>query len=132
MSITNVFFEDWKDEQLRCLSRIFPLLTNDQLLKVLVEDIEENCHDPNTIIHNNYMVTSDGKEMIIKQSLSNIYRFCKEKKPILAGNGTLFYNQDKFYSPIADLIDERTKARKYYQKLRDQYEPVPMNISIMK
>lgn len=118
---TNVFLEDWKAEHLKFFRRQYPQLSKEQILSVLESDIKENFKDPDSMLHNDYMNGPDGDDLIIRQKLSLIYRFCKERKPIMAGNGTLFYNQNTHASPIADLIDERIAARKHYQKLRDQY-----------
>ena len=120
----NVFLEDWKNQQYNCLAKMYPTLSKAQIMKVLDDDISEKFKDPETIIHNDYM---DDREL--KQNLTLVYRFAKERKPILAGNGTLFYNQDKVSSPIADLIDDRIDTRTKYknqmkatQKEMDNYE----------
>ena len=106
----NVFLEDWKNQQYNCLAKMYPTLSKQQIMKVLDNDISTNFKDPDTIIHNDYM---DDREL--KQNLTLVYRFAKERKPILAGNGTLFYNQDKVSSPIADLIDDRIDTRTKYK-----------------
>ena len=120
----NVFLEDWKNQQYNCLAKMYPTLSKAQIMKVLDDDISEKFKDPETIIHNDYM---DDREL--KQNLTLVYRFAKERKPILAGNGTLFYNQDKVSSPIADLIADRIDTRTKYknqmkatQKEMDNYE----------
>ena len=124
MSSNNVFLEDWKNQQYNCLSKMYPTLSKQQIMKVLDNDISTNFKDPDTIIHNDYM---DDREL--RQKLTLVYRFAKERKPILAGNGTLFYNQDIISSPIADLIDDRIDTRTKYknqmkatQKEMDNYE----------
>ena len=107
---TNVFLEDWKQTMLQRFRTMCPQFTDEQILEILEEDIKENFKDPNSTIHNDY-----NDDMLLQQPLSMIYRFAKEKKPILAGNGTLFYNQDKAKSPVADIIDDRIDTRAMYK-----------------
>ena len=118
MNAENKFLEKWKETNYEIFRKMYPELTRDEIMEVLEEDIAENFIDPETAVHNDY-----NDDMYIKQPMSTLYRFCDDAKPILAGNGTLFYNQDKFQSPIADLIDDRIAARKRYQKIRDEYPP---------
>ena len=118
MSTENVFLEDWKQSNLSIFRIIYPMLTDEQILDVLEEEINDKFQDRDCQLHNDY-----NDDMLLELTLTTLYRYCKEKKPILAGNGTLFFNQDKVSSPIADLIDERIAARKHYQKLRDEYPP---------
>ena len=124
MALTNTFIEDWKEFQYRKLQPMFPNLSKSQIMAVLQEDVDKNFQDRDSMIHNDY-----NDDMEIRQPLSVVYRFAKEKKPVLAGNGTLFYNQDKISSPIADLIDDRIETRKMYKnkmkdvlRERNQYE----------
>lgn len=115
---SNVFLEDWKQANYQLFHQMYPELTKEEIYEVLDEDIRQNFVNPDTSIHNDYQ-----DDFLISQPMTDLYRFCKEKKPILAGNGTLFYNQDKVKSPIADLIDDRIAARKKYQKIRDTFPP---------
>lgn len=120
----NVFLKDWKADMLSKFRKAYPELTDSEILEVLEDDIAENFNDPECNIHNDY-----NDDMLLTQPLSAIYRFNQEKKPILAGNGTLFYNQDKAYSPVADIIDDRIETRKYYKnemkKVMAKMENVP-------
>ena len=109
---TDLFIQNWRKKNLELLSKAYPQLTEEQLLEVIDEDIEENFQNPDSMIHNDYQ-----DDMLLKQPLTIIYRFCHVKKPIIAGNGTLFYNQDERSSPISDIIDDRIATRKYYKNL---------------
>ena len=121
MNNDNMFISDWKNECLGILSQMFPSLTDEQITQVLNDDVEENFKDPMSMLHNDYLDDGQGNDIIMKQPLTTIYKFCKVNKPILAGNGTFFYNQDKYSSPIADLIDSRIAERKEAQRTRDTY-----------
>ena len=116
--MANLFLDKWKQKNFEIFSQMYPELTKDEIMEVLDEDIKENFKDPDTHIFNDYQ-----DDITLNQSMTALYKFCKEKKPILGGNGTLFYNQDIISSPIADLIDGRIKARKQYQKIRDTFPP---------
>lgn len=112
---TNVFIEDWKQSQFDKLQTMFPSVSKTVLMDIINKDVEENFQDRESMIHNDY-----NDDLQMRQPLTTIYRFAKEKKPILAGNGTLFYNQDKAYSPVADLIDDRIDTRNMYKtKMKD-------------
>ena len=112
---TNTFLEDWKEFQYKKLQPMFPNIPKADIMEVLQQEIEQNFQDRESMIHNDY-----NDDMEIRQPLTVVYRFAKEKKPILAGNGTLFYNQDKISSPVADLIDDRIETRKMYKnKMKD-------------
>ena len=107
---SNIFLEDWKSAMCRRLKLSRPDLTDEQILQVLEEDIQKNFKDPMSTIHNDY-----NDDMTLNQPLSVLYRFSKEKKPILGGNGTLFYNQDKIKSIVADIIDDRIDTRSFHK-----------------
>lgn len=106
----NIFLRDWKNTMLQRIKKCYPELSDAQIIEVLDEDITTHFVDPESTIHNDY-----NDNMLLKQPLTAIYRFAKEKKPILGGNGTLFYNQDKVKSPVEDIINDRMETRKYYK-----------------
>lgn len=114
----SLFLDQWKQKQYEIFSQLYPELTKDEIMEVIEEDIKENFNDPMCQIHNDYQ-----DDMLLEQPLTALYQFCREKKPILGGNGTLFYNQDKVTSPVEALIVGRINARKEYQKTRDTYGP---------
>lgn len=106
----NIFLEDWKNTMFRRLKLSCPQFTDDQIMQILEEEINSNFKDPTSAIHNDY-----NDDMMLNQPLSTVYRFAKEKQPILGGNGTLFYNQDKISSPVADIIDDRIDTRAFHK-----------------
>lgn len=106
----NVFLKDWKADMLSKFKKAYPELTENEILEILDDDIAANFNDPMVVIHNDY-----NDDLKIDTPLSGIYRLNKEKKPILGGNGTLFYNQDRISSPVADIIDDRIDTRKRYK-----------------
>lgn len=112
----SLFLDQWKEKQYQIFSQLYPELSRAEIMEVLEEDIKEKFNDPMCQIHNDYQ-----DNMLLEQPLTTLYQFCREKKPILGGNGTLFYNQDKVTSPVEALIVDRITARKSYQKIRDTY-----------
>jgi DNA polymerase elongation subunit (family B) len=59
--------------------------------------------------------------MRVRTDLLKLYDWYYKNRPIAAGHGTFFYNQDIRSSPIQNVIDGRIGARKDYQKIRDTY-----------
>ena len=59
--------------------------------------------------------------MRINTDLLKLYDWYYKNRPIAAGHGTFFYNQNVKKSPIQNVIDGRIAARKEYQKIRDTY-----------
>lgn len=104
---TNEFIEDWKSEAFKVLKMMNPNVPDKTIKEILDDDVENFYEEPNVTIVNDYV----GPEGKINTTLSNIYKFAKNKKPIMAGNGTFFYNQHEKYSPVSDLIVDRMDAR---------------------
>lgn len=114
----SIFLNQWIDENVGIYKRIYPHAKEDDLRDILTEIAIKYAKDVNAQIHNNYEDTT------VNTSLLAVMNWVETSKPICAGNGTFFKNQDKETSPIADVIDGRIGARKRYQKIRDTYEVV--------
>ena len=106
----STIIEDWKKDMHRSIHFMYPSLTNDEINSTLDELVNENFIDPKSIIHNDY-----NDDLTLEQPLSIVYQYCNERKPILAGNGTLFYNQDQVTSPIEEVIVDRMDTRQNYK-----------------
>lgn len=107
---------EWMDKTIEVITRMYPDYPEDKLKSILVRLLNENYNDKKCHIHNDY-----DDDRIIGASLAQIYEWVHKSQPILGGNGTFFYNQDKRTSPLQKLIDDRIANRKKHQRLRDEY-----------
>lgn len=120
------FVKEWKAEQLRIIKRQRPDLSDDTILKKLDKIIEKNLQTKECYIHNNYK-----DDFNVKTNILTLYDWIYKNTPIVAGNGTFFYNQEQCNSPMTDLVFGRYDARKAYKdkmfevgeiKGKDSYE----------
>ena len=103
------FIKQWRDTQMIVLSKMYPQLSEDELLNILHEQIKLKCVDANATLHNNH------ENKTIKTTLLNVVDWIEDTKPILAGFGTFFSNQDQKDNPLARLIDLFLVQRKKYK-----------------
>ena len=110
------FKTDWVNRMMKTLLATNPNLPKDKIMKYLSDKYDKMLHDKNLRIHNDY-----NDDMMIDTTVTKLYDFTKAKRPVLGGTGTLFYNQTKVTSPIADIIKDKRESRKYHQRKRDTY-----------
>lgn len=113
----SIFLQNWIDENIKSFKLMMPEIDETSLRKVLRDIAQERCVDSNAVIHNDYQDDS-----MLKCTLLSVTNWIHKEKPICAGNGTFFKNQDQVTSPIQKIIDNRIADRKKYQKIRDQYD----------
>ena len=90
--------------------------TSEEFLDSFLEDVVmDKMKIPNAWLDNNYKGTRTATDLV------QLYEYYLRMKPIIAGNGTLFLNHDKSYSPIQDVIDDRIADRKKEQRIRDTF-----------
>lgn len=109
---------DWVDKVTDIIYKIHPDINIKEVKTILHEIVGEYKKSPKSVLHNDYL-----DDFNIRTDLESLYDWIEAKKPVCAGNGTFFYNQDKVDSPIGKLIDDRQSDRKMYQKIRDTFEP---------
>lgn len=112
----SIFLNKWVSENLIKLKLLYPNLDENKVKSILRDIAQENCIDRNAMIHNDYQDDS-----VVNCSLLSVYNWVHTQKPICAGNGTFFKNQNQVTSPIQGVIDNRIKSRKSYQRTRDEY-----------
>ena len=113
----SVFLQKWIEENLNSLKLLYPDCNEDEVRNILRDIAQENCVDHDAVIHNDYQ-----DDTMLKCTTLSVMNWVEREKPICAGNGTFFKNQDQVTSPIQKIIDNRISDRKKYQKIRDQYE----------
>jgi hypothetical protein len=110
------FIGKWKKEMARKIKLAKPDIDEDKLDKYLNERIEATFKDPKCKVRNTYK----GEE--VNTSLMNIMQFIHDRKPIMAGFGLLFKNQEDMYNPNSNMLMESINTRKRLKKERAQYD----------
>ncbi len=110
------FVQDWVNDNMVYFKMQYPNASDNVLRKVLMDVAQKYIVNPQAYLHNDYQ-----DDMKVQADLLKLYDWFYKNKPIAAGNGTFFYNQDIRSSPIQNVIDGRIVARKEYQKIRDTY-----------
>lgn len=115
-ALKSQFIHDWVEDNVIIFKLQYPNADDDVLRKVLVDIAKDYTTNHKAHLHNDYQ-----DDTIIEADLLKFYDWYKTNRPIAAGNGTFFYNQQQKQSPIQHVIDGRIAARKKYQKIRDGY-----------
>lgn len=110
------FIHDWVEDNVIYFKLQYPNADEKVLRKVLLDVAREHTKNHNAYLHNDYQ-----DDMRINTDLLKLYDWYYKNRPIAAGHGTFFYNQNVKKSPIQNVIDGRIAARKEYQKIRDTY-----------
>ena len=100
------YLKEWKAEQTKMILQVHPDYSPKRIEKILDKLIDKNLKNPVCALNNNY---------IHKQAMStvlDIYDFIDQTKPIMAGGGVLFKNQNKAINPPSIFLDGALKARK--------------------
>lgn len=112
----SIFLREWIESNVVYFKLQYPHAPESELRKILEDIVIKHTKVPRAYLFNDYQ-----DDTRIDTDLLKLYDWYKTSKPIAAGNGTFFYNHDKKFSPVQKVIDNRIKARKDYQKIRDQY-----------
>ncbi|MCM1218676.1 MAG: hypothetical protein NC548_29665 [Lachnospiraceae bacterium] len=114
------FLQTWIEENVIYFHRIYPHAPKSELREILSDVAEQYTNPPRSIIYNDY--ADDAK---IAADLLTVTDWVHASKPICAGNGTFFKNQDFVTSPISKIIINRQQMRKFYQNERDKFIKTP-------
>lgn len=110
------FIHDWVEDNVIYFKLQYPNADEKVLRKILLDIAQEHTKNHNAYLHNDYQ-----DDMRINTDLLKLYDWYYKNRPIAAGHGTFFYNQNVRKSPIQNVIDGRIAARKEYQKIRDTF-----------
>lgn len=112
-----IFLKQWKAQQRELLKANFPDRSDEEIDEFLEEEIKNNLKNPEGILSNNYVKKS------IKVNLLDLIDWMENVKPIIAGNGTFFKNQNQGVNPAANMLDEFLINRKRYKDMLKVYDP---------
>lgn len=116
----SLFIRDYIDQQIEVYKLQYPQAREKDLRAIITNIVKRRIKDVPASIYNDYQ-----DDRVISSSLLGIYDWYKTKKPIMAGNGTFFFDQDKASSPIADIIIGKIAKRKEARDTRDEFVKTP-------
>lgn len=105
----HVFIKEWKAHNMRLLKANYPHKSEEEIEKFLDKKIKERLNNPDGLLVNNYVNKS------IKVNLLDLIDWMATTKPIIAGNGTFFRNQEQADNPAANMLDGFLVKRKKYK-----------------
>lgn len=114
---TSPTLSKWKKEMMKSMKKIKPEWDDDIISSIIDEMIEEQYQDSYVTCDNNYTHESSG------QGLLKVLDWVHDYKPIIAGNGTFYENQEKAINPggkmLFMLLQERKKIKKTMFSIED-------------
>jgi DNA polymerase family B len=105
----HIFLKDWKKHQRKIIQTMYPELDKKEIKEFLTEVVDEKLVNPEAKMHNNYA------HMQLPVDLLHIIDWFNDTKPIGAGFGVFFKNQDQVLNPAAVMLDNFLKLRKSYK-----------------
>lgn len=116
----SLLIQEYIQSQIDIYKLQYPQAKESDLRVIITNIVKKYLKDVPAVIHNDYQ-----DDRVIDTSLLGVYNWFKTSKPIAAGNGTFFFNQEKARSPIMDIIEGRIKARKEARNKRDEFVKTP-------
>ena len=116
MSKDFFFVKKWVEEQKNKIKLLKPDISDKELDKFLRDEANKAFKDHECVILNNHRNKSANT------SLLNLIQFIVDTKPIIAGQGVLFKNQNEAYSPLAKMSYELKLKRDAIKKDRNKYD----------
>lgn len=116
----SILIQEYIESQIKQYKLQYPNAKENDLRNIITGILEKRLVDIPAVIHNDYQ-----DDRVINTSVLGIYNWYKTTKPIAAGNGTFFFNQDKAQSPISDIIADRIIKRKEARNKRDEFVKTP-------
>ena len=106
----SIFLNKYKKRMTKYIMEINPEWKKEDIEKIISKMIKENVMNPRVELDNNY--TGESRET----TLLSVFDWALERKPIIAGNGTFYKNQNEALNPIALMLDDWAASRSAYKK----------------
>ena len=104
------YLKEWTKEMTKVMLRAHPEWDKDEVKELLMKKAQKEIINPPVELDNNY--THENKV----SSLLSVFDWALERKPIIAGNGTFYKNQNEAINPtavmLAGLLGERKSIKK--------------------
>lgn len=111
----SIFIEQWKAHQTQAVKTMYPELEDEKIDKLLEKMISEQMVNPKATLHNNY------EHKALNIDLLSVIDWIDRVKPIIAGFGCFFKNQDTEINPTATMLNKFIKSRKAYKKRLEDF-----------
>lgn len=106
----SIFLDKYKEDMITTMKQINPSWDEETIEKTLDKLIKKKIQNPTVTLDNNY--TGQRQD----STLLTTFDWILTKKPIIAGNGTFYANQDQKFNPIAQMLDDILTKRKSIKK----------------
>jgi hypothetical protein len=106
----NKFIEKYRTRMVKTICQCNPEWDKSKVEKIVDKMIKEQVMNPAVELDNNY--TGEHRDT----SLLSVFNWLIERKPLIAGNGTFYKNQNEALNPIAVMLDDWAASRKNYKK----------------
>ena len=111
------FVDKWRQSAYEQIKRVRPELSDKKIYKHIDQAIDETLVNPPCQLDNNHI------HKVAETNLLDLYDWINDTKPIIAGYGVFFKNQDKIDNPMAEMIMEFLNSRGELKHERDTYDP---------
>ena len=108
--------EYYKEIAKRNLSKVFPTLSEDEILTALDMIVDKRYTKKDCTLNNNYT------EEFVETDVAQMSNYIINKSPIMVANGCLFKQYDKDLTPMYQLITSFTDNRSKFKKEMFKYE----------
>lgn len=104
------FLCKYVDEMVLAMHRMYPDMSTKDIEKLVRKKVEKNLTNPEVTMDNNFIHETK------KASLLSVVDWTYKRKPIIAGNGTFYKNQEEALNPTADMLEGMGAKRKSLKK----------------
>lgn len=105
------FKEVWVKENMKTYNKMYPQIEKKELKKYLEKVFDDKVQDKQLILDNNYVKKS------VRTSILELYEWLQDAKPIIAGHGVFFKNQNVVKNPAAVMLKKFLDLRKQLKKI---------------
>lgn len=113
---TSYVAKEWGDTVSAIISKAHPNIKKKKIDRTIMKLASKTFIDSPAELRNNYTHQS------LHISLDSLYTWIRAEKPIIAGFGVLFKNQEMEINPAAEMLQEFLRLRGHYKKVRDKYD----------
>lgn len=106
----DLFLKKYKEKMLKTMLQLNPTWKKKDVEKIIEKTIEKRLRDPDIVLDNNY--THQQKQT----TLISVLDWAMDRKPLIAGNGTFYKNQNEALNPIRAMLDEWADNRSAFKK----------------
>ena len=103
------FISKYVKRMTKYMSNINPDWDKNDIEKIVRKMVKEQAMNPMVTLDNNY--TGESRDT----TLLSVFDWILVRKPIIAGNGTFYKNQNEAINPITLMLDEWADSRKAFK-----------------